>query len=295
MSADQAAVIARHLSPIGDAQARAPAAELLLAHAPTLHLSQLARAAQEIRVRLVAEEEPVAGEAAPPAFQSWVKVSSTGSTDQPFWVLTGELDALGGERLRIALEAAAGAPRPEDSRSHSERLGDALVTVAGLALDSGRLPVTGSRRPHLTLIADLETLRSLPLPEHHAPDTLPGTDDEVSGLLAPPAGASTSRGLRLDGDTARQLACDCTLRVLLTRARGNRCPSDGPRGPSHRTSGTWSWPATVTVSGPAANGRPPGARGITRSTGRTEVRPRSTTSPCSAASITVNCTSHTGS
>ncbi|MFC1401107.1 HNH endonuclease signature motif containing protein [Streptacidiphilus cavernicola] len=225
LSADQAQVIARHLAPVDDVQARGQAEELLLAHAPQLHLSQLARAAEEVRVRLVAEEEPPQDEA-PAGFQSWVKLSATGTTDRPFWVLSGELEALAGERLRIALEAAAGPPKTEDPRTGAQRLGDALATVAALALNTGTLPVTGGTRPHLTLIADLDTLTT-PHPHHHhdgpVQDPLPAPEhpgDPLAGLLAPPHGAFTTRGLRLDTATARQLACDCTLRVLLTRGQG---------------------------------------------------------------------------
>ena len=229
LSADQAQVIARHLAPVADVQARGQAEALLLAHAPELHLTQLARAAEEVRVRLVAEEEPAADEGVRAGFQSWVKLSATGSTEQPFWVLSGELEGLAGERLRIALEAAAGPPKDQDPRTGSERLGDALATVAALALNTGALPVTGGTRPHLTLIADLDTLGTTHQHPHGAAiqDPLPDPDpqaqasgDVLAGLLAPPQGAFTTRGLRLDRATAREVACDCTLRVLLTRGQG---------------------------------------------------------------------------
>ncbi|WP_030251878.1 HNH endonuclease signature motif containing protein, partial [Streptacidiphilus jeojiense] len=115
---------------------------------------------------------------APAGFQSWVKLSATGTTDRPFWVLSGELEALAGERLRTALEAAAGPPTTEDPRTGAQRLGDALATVAALALNTGTLPVTGGTRPHLTLIADLDTLTTPhphPTPRRlHHPRTAPG-------------------------------------------------------------------------------------------------------------------------
>ncbi|TDU02312.1 uncharacterized protein DUF222 [Streptomyces sp. 846.5] len=220
LSGDQAQVIARHLAPVADAQARAQAEELLVEHAPELHLSQLARAAEEVRVRLVAEEEPA--DAEPQAgFQSWVKLSATGTTDRPFWVLSGELEGLAGERLRIALEATAGPLQAEDPRTGSERLGDAMATVAALALNTGALPITGGARPQLTLIADLDAITTAPQHQHTGDgaiqDPLP---DPPAGLLAPPQGAFTARGLRLDSAAARELACDCTLRVLLTRGQG---------------------------------------------------------------------------
>ena len=246
LGADQAAVIARHLAPVPDPGERARAEELLLAHAPALHLTQLARAAQELRARLTDQEHPGDTDTVPQPFQSWVRLSPTGTTDAPFWVLSGELNALAGEKLRIALEAAAGAPSAQDPRSHPERTGDALEAVTDLALGTDRLPTTGTRRPHLTLVADLDTLRSLPLPgdcpRHHGQQPLPGTagetgnlvrlpaqragsrpqaaPDDLAALLAAPHGAFTERGLRLDGARARAVACDCTLRVLLTDAQG---------------------------------------------------------------------------
>ena len=254
LGTDQAAVIARHLAPVADPDDRARAEEFLLTHAPALHLSQLSRAAQELRARLTEQRHPEDSDTAPQpeAFQSWVRLSPTGTTDQPFWVLSGELNALAGEKLRIALEAAAGTPSAEDPRSHPERTGDALEVVTDLALATDRLPTTGTRRPHLTLVADLDTLRGLPLPGdcpgHHAQQSLPtqqslpGTagdtgnlvrlpaqrtgsrpqaaPDDLAALLAAPHGAFTERGLRLDGAHARAVACDCTLRVLLTDAQG---------------------------------------------------------------------------
>lgn len=217
LSGDQAQVIARHLAPVAEDQARAQAEELLVAHAPELHLSQLARAAEEVRVRLVAEEEPSAGEEDGAPFQSWVKLSATGTTERPFWVLSGELEGLAGERLRIALEAAAGPPHAEDTRTGSERLGDAMATVAALALNTGALPITGGARPQLTLIADLDAITAEPQHQHACDGAI---QDPLAGLLAPPHGAFTTRGLRLDTAAARELACDCTLRVLLTRGQG---------------------------------------------------------------------------
>ena len=258
LGTDQAAVIARHLAPIPDPDQRAHAAELLLTHAPALHLTQLTQAAQELRTRLTDQDHPHDTDTGvvPQTFQSWVRLSPTGTTDTPFWVLTGELNALAGEKLRIALEAAAGPPSAQDPRSHPERTGDALEAVTDLALGTDRLPTTGTRRPHLTLIADLDTLRSLPLPadcpRHPTQQPLPNTEgtegtdtetgnlvrlpaqrtqnhpqnhpqaapDTLAELLAAPHGAYTERGLRLDSTHARAITCDCTLRVLLTDTQG---------------------------------------------------------------------------
>jgi hypothetical protein len=64
--------------------------------------------------------------------------------------LRGELDAVGGEYLHTALAALMNGDRPAgDSRSHAERQADALVALAGGALDTGGLPTVRGERPHV--------------------------------------------------------------------------------------------------------------------------------------------------
>jgi hypothetical protein len=230
LSADQVEVLARELAPVEDERARGQAQELMVAHAPGLHLAQVRQAARQLHAHLVPDPHDGPdglGEAGavPGVFRSWVRLSSTGTGDDPVWVLSGELSPLVGEKLRTALEAAMGVPEPGEARSHAERMGDALGVVTDLALNAGRLPVTGGQRPHLTLIADLDALRAGGCPAHPAlDDDVDGAGDEggegagggLVGLLRPRARVGTARGYELPRWQARQEACDCRLRVILT-------------------------------------------------------------------------------
>ena len=212
LSADQVEVLARELAPVEDEGARA-AQELLVEHAPRLHLAQLRQAARQLHTHLVPEpaDEPVSK-----PFRSWVRLSRTGTSSDPFWVLSGELSPLLGEKLRTALEAAAGVPAQGEVRTHAERMGDALEVVTDLALGAGELPVVGGQRPHLTVVADLDALRASACPAHPALDT-PGVEvDGLAGLLRPGGVATSARGYGLARWQARQVACDCRLRVVLT-------------------------------------------------------------------------------
>ncbi|MEZ0066545.1 hypothetical protein ABIA32_002557 [Streptacidiphilus sp. MAP12-20] len=184
---------------------------------------EIAPAAQQVHAHLVAEEDPKADDV-PASFQSWAKLSPTGTSDDPFWVLSGELSPVVGEKLRVALEAAMGMPVDGDPRTHAERMGDAFETVADLALGSDQLPTTGGQRPHLTLIADLDALRTTcpthPTLDHdESEDDEPEGGDDLSGLLRPRVAATTTRGYQLPAWQARKEACDCQLRVILTRGQ----------------------------------------------------------------------------
>jgi hypothetical protein len=234
LSADQVEVLARELAPVPEESARRAAQELMVEHAPRLHLVQVRQAARQLHAHLVpdADETPESAHAEPGSgaesgvFASWVKLSRTGTSTDPFWVLSGELSPLAGEKLRTALEAAMGTPAAEERRSHAQRMGEALGVVADLALDCGRLPVTGGQRPHLTVIADLDALRATACPAHpalDAPETVETDDTDggnsgagLAGLLRPRAVATTARGYELPRWQARRQACDCRLRVILT-------------------------------------------------------------------------------
>jgi len=109
--------------------------------------------------------------------------------------LEARLDAVGGATVRAALEPLARPSRADDPRSGGQRLADALVALADMALDHGDLPQTAVARPHVLLIT--------------TPDHLHGTDS------ADPS--------RLDGvgpvsaDTARQVCCDADLTPITIR------------------------------------------------------------------------------
>ncbi|MBO0685875.1 MAG: DUF222 domain-containing protein, partial [Candidatus Dormibacteraeota bacterium] len=72
------------------------------------------------------------------------------------------LDEEGAATLRTAMDSVLG-PRPRgDERTPSQRRADGLVGVARGLLDSGRLPSRGGEKPHLTVLASVETLLGEP-------------------------------------------------------------------------------------------------------------------------------------
>ena len=106
--------------------------------------------------------------------------------------LRGFLDAESGATLKTAVEALA-RPLPDDDRRAGQRRADALVEIARVALDEGRVPVVNGVRPHLQVTATLETLLGVP---GAAPAELEGAGP-------------------ISIETLRRLAGDCSLRRLL--------------------------------------------------------------------------------
>ena len=74
----------------------------------------------------------------------------------------GLLDEEGATTLKTALEGELGPRRKDDERTPGQRRADGLVGVARRVLDSGELPSRGGEKPHLTVVASLETLRGDP-------------------------------------------------------------------------------------------------------------------------------------
>jgi hypothetical protein len=241
VSAAQAKVIADAVATLADDQVREEGAATLLDLAKTSDsLKDLKTAAAHLRA-LTRED---GDEPAP--VRNTASLARTGTSDQQFWHLTATLDAATGEMLRNTLELLQGEPDREDPRTSGERLGEALAQLAVMA-SHGTLGVTGNgNRPALTLLAPLDILRTLHLPQQcpdstvqealpphdTRPDPEPDPTAEPgnyltataarthAGLLGAPPEAVTARGLRLTPATARELTCDCTLRVLLTDGQG---------------------------------------------------------------------------
>jgi uncharacterized protein DUF222 len=75
--------------------------------------------------------------------------------------LDGLLDAEGGALVKTALGAALGPRSKDETRTEAQRKADALVDVAGRALEGRQFGETGCQRPHLNITVELETLIGL--------------------------------------------------------------------------------------------------------------------------------------
>ena len=108
--------------------------------------------------------------------------------------MDGILDPECGAAVKTALDSLAKRRGPEDDRSHSQRMHDALAEVVHHAMDEGRLPRRNGVKPHVTVTTTLEGLKN--------------------ELGAPPAELELS--LPISTRTLERIACDCTIsRVLL--------------------------------------------------------------------------------
>jgi hypothetical protein len=76
--------------------------------------------------------------------------------------LEGDFDEEEGTILRTALAPLAKKRSADDHREGPERMAHAVVDLARRGLDAGDLPERGGERPHLTVIAELETLQMKP-------------------------------------------------------------------------------------------------------------------------------------
>ncbi|SDH12900.1 HNH endonuclease [Klenkia brasiliensis] len=99
-----------------------------------------------------------------------------------------DLDAIGGEKVRTALEAVVQADRPAgDLRTRAQRQADALVQLADNQLAAGELPVLRTVKPHVVV-------------------TIAAQDLVAEG--AGPGSAATGFGAVISAARARWLACD---------------------------------------------------------------------------------------
>jgi hypothetical protein len=112
-----------------------------------------------IRLRHALNAAAVAAEQRFAAEERWLRLAplEDGSVS-----ITGRLDSIGGAALRTALEPLSRRMGQGDDRCLERRYGDAMVELATLGLDSGRMPHVASQRPHLQVTTTLETLRGLP-------------------------------------------------------------------------------------------------------------------------------------
>jgi hypothetical protein len=145
-----------------------------------------------------------------------------------FLALRGYFDPIAAATITTAVLPLARPTGVGDDRPLPRRLADALVEVAGHALDLGAVPNTGGASTHLQLTASVETVMGL--------DGAPGGDLEFAGAV--PAA------------TVQRLACDARVRRVLlgpTSAvidvgRALRVPSPAARAALRARSGGCEWP-----------------------------------------------------
>ena len=100
--------------------------------------------------------------------------------------------------MKTALKGLLGLRSKDDERTPEQRRGDAVAELARRRLDAGDLPERGGERPHLTLIAELSTLRLEP----------------GSPL------AELDWGPLVTGETVRRLGCDAAVTPVLVGTGG---------------------------------------------------------------------------
>jgi Domain of unknown function (DUF222) len=209
---------ARRLPELPQARAAFASGEISSAH-----VSLIARAADQVGIEPVREQEEVLVEAArqldPRMFRQVtvhlrncvdpdgaLKDANDAHERRGVWlsetmdgvfVLNGTLDPEGGAILRAALAAVEGKPVAGDQRTARQRRADAMVDLGRHRLDVGDLPTTGCQRPHLIITADLES------------------------LAGKPAGAGLLNWEQLvPAETVRRLACDCSVTPMVVGSDG---------------------------------------------------------------------------
>ena len=105
--------------------------------------------------------------------------------------LRGYLDSEAGATLRSALEPLARPSGEGDDRRRERRFADALVELAGHALDTGVLPQHSGQRPHLQVTATLATVQGR--------EGAPAAELDLGGPIA----AATARRLGCDAGVTR--------------------------------------------------------------------------------------------
>ena len=198
VTAEQVAVVA----PVVRADRRAAELEqgidlaeidrVLVAVAAERHVQQLSRAVHHYLSRL----DPDGPEPDPTDERSLtVSTLSDGTV-----VIRGQLDAVGGEKLKAALESILQADRPKgDLRTRAQQQADAMVQLADNQLAAGSLPFLRTVKPNVVV-------------------TMP-----VGALLDPATGAAAATlgfGSLISAARARALVCDGSITPVLTDEHG---------------------------------------------------------------------------
>src|SRR5216684_4061020 len=114
--------------------------------------------------------------------------------------LNGRFDPEAGAVVRTALDSVMKPPAADDDRTPKQRRADAWVDLARRQLDGGLLPEVGGQKPHLMVTLDVSTLTKEP------------------GSRA----AELEWAQPIPGETARRLACDCTITPILCGAESHQ-------------------------------------------------------------------------
>jgi uncharacterized protein DUF222/HNH endonuclease len=195
VSRQHASVIAKACTPerAGTLLELAPT---LVAAATRMHPRELSSVVQHVVDRLDGD----GGEASDEALRARRGVRASKRMDR---MVSSEvlLDPEGGEVYLTALTAEMQRDRRKDeTRTASQRRGDALVNICRRSLDEGTVGGTRKARPHITLVVDLEKHAERALLDH--------------------ARAEAAHTGHVSENTLRRLTCDCNISRILTAGKG---------------------------------------------------------------------------
>ena len=187
-------LIATTAKQLGD-QMEAHAEDILVTAAKELDPLRLRRATAQLRHCLQPDE--VLKDANDQHERRYLYLSQT--FDGMFRI-DGQLDAEGGAVLQTAINSVMGPPAADDNRTAAQRRADAWVEIARRQLDAGQLPQVGGQKPHLMVTVDVTTLTK----QHgsHA--------------------AELEWAQPIPAETARRLACDCTVTPVFMSAESHQ-------------------------------------------------------------------------
>jgi hypothetical protein len=197
-----AALIAHTAEALGD-EMEAEAESILVTAAKELDPHRLKIAC--IHLRHCLEPDGVLRDANEEHDRRYLHLSQT--LDGVFY-LNGRFDSEAGALVRTAMDSVMKPPEADDERTPAQRRADAWVEVARRQLDGGQLPEVGGQKPHLVVTVDMATLSKAP------------------GSRA----AELEWAQPVSAETARRLACDCTITPVFHGAESHQVEA----GPSSR-------------------------------------------------------------
>src|SRR5260370_25708027 len=184
------ALIAHTAAELGD-KMEAEAEEILVTAARELDPKRLKMACLHLRHCL--EPDGVLRDANEEHDRRYLYLSQT--LDGVFY-LNGRFDPEAGAVVRTALDSVMKPPAADDDRTPKQRRADAWVDLARRQLDAGLLPARTTQKPHLMVTLHVSTLTKEP------------------GSRA----AELESASPISAETARRLACDCTITPILCGA-----------------------------------------------------------------------------